>query len=271
MTDQPQPHPSEVHQKKLPPGTYYRRLVAIVETGRVRAGFEDENHRMELVLSHDGERVTDIHCHQPYLPWNECPGAALKIRDLIGTPLQRMHVSTGHDAKHHCTHLFDLARVTIARAAVGKSAQYDVEVPDRVEGRTRSTARIDGVPVLRWDVDGQTVVGPAPFTGHNLLGAPKWPAGVDADTLEAALVMRRVLMLSQAREPYATVSRERSLNYNPLEPIPGHRMEGRCFAFQKERVSNLKPRQFWRNMSDHREKLLEGFPGIRTMAELAEK
>src|SRR4051812_19174623 len=107
MTEGSAPHPSEVYQKKLPPGTYYRRLVAIVEPGRVRAGFEDESHRMELVVSHDGTHVTDIQCDQPYLPWSECPGAAQKIRDLIGLPLQRMHVTTGQDAKHHCTHLFD--------------------------------------------------------------------------------------------------------------------------------------------------------------------
>jgi hypothetical protein len=268
MTESATPHPSEIHQKKLPPGTYYRRLVAIVEPGRVRSGFEDENHRMELVVSHDGTRVTDIRCNQPYLPWNECPGAAQKIRDLIGTPLQRMHVSTGHDAKQHCTHLFDLTRVTIARAAVGVSVQYDVEVPDRIEGRTRSTVRRDGAPVLTWDVEGQTVTGPDPFTGHNLQGAPTWPAGLDSDTLEAALVMRRVLMLSQVREPYATVSRERSPDYSPIEPIRGHRMVGRCFAFQQERAANLRPMQKWRNMSDQREKLLEGFPGVRSIEEL---
>jgi hypothetical protein len=161
-----------------------------------------------------------------------------------------------------------LARLAAARALVGKSVQYDVDVPDRVDGRTRVTVYRDGAPILIWDVNGKVVEGPAPFNGHGYLGSPVWPEGLDDDTLEAAAVLRRGLMNSGIREPFAAISRVRPPDMDPAEPIKGHRMVGACYTFQPENLDDAQVMPNWRNMSERREVLLKGFAGVRSLTEL---
>ena len=142
-------------------------------------------------MTHDGKRITGTQADTVRYPWSTCPGSVKKLHNMVGMPLQRMHVGTDRDGRLQCTHLYDLARLAAARALVGKSVQYDVDVPDRVDGRTRVTVYRDGAPILIWDVNGKAVEGPAPFAGHGYLGSPVWPEGLDDDTLEAAAVLRR--------------------------------------------------------------------------------
>jgi hypothetical protein len=254
---------------ELPHGFYHRRVVAIVEPGRVRAAVEDESHCMEVSVFHDGTRVTDIEATSSRIPWSSCPNAGIKLKDLIGVPLQRMHETTGRDAKLHCTHLFDLARVAIARAKAGASVQYDIAVEDRVERRTRGELIRDGQFVMAWDVVHITVTGPDPFTGHLLVGAPQWPPGLDDDTLEAALVLRRVFLVAQMREPKASVAR----THGPPQVLDAdvltkNGMLGRCYSYRVETGAGARSLNSWRDFAGAREKLLEQFPGTRSIAEM---
>jgi hypothetical protein len=252
------------------PGVYHRRVVAVVEGNTVRAGMEDESHHMELTLTHDGRNVTDLNAVTRRIPWHACPEAAPKLRELIGAPLQRVHIRNGHDAKQHCTHLFDLARVAIARAAINTSVQYDISIPDRVDRKTQSSLLRDGKLLLTWHVNGSEVVGPDPFTGHSLRGAAIWPSPLDDDTLEAALVMRRVFLVSQARHPSAVAtSKPGPAADQMLETLKRSNMVGVCYSFQPERMKDVGSNFSWRNMSGRRNDLLKDFPGVQPIAPTA--
>ena len=69
-------------------GIFRRRLRLIAEAGQVRAGLEDTNHAMRLVLRHDGERVTDVEPRMTRIPVSTCPGAAGPLRAFVGLPLR---------------------------------------------------------------------------------------------------------------------------------------------------------------------------------------
>jgi hypothetical protein len=227
---------------------------------------EDESHRMQVTVTHDGTRVTDLETESRRIPWSACPNAGFKLRDLIGLPLRRMHETTGQDVKLHCTHLFDLTRVAIARAKVGASVQYDIAVEDRIERRTHGEILRNGQSVLRWDVSHRSVTGPDPFIGHVLVGAPQWPSGLDDDMLEAALVMRRVFMVAQIREPKAAVAR----TYGPTHTLDAEFLSkagilGRCFTYQAETGSGAHALHSWRDFAARRENLLADFPGTRSI------
>ena len=254
----------------LPRSTYHRRIVAIPEDGRVRAALEDESHHIEITVFHANNVITDIQTKVHRLPWTTCPGAAAKLKELVGLSLRRMHESTGRDAKENCTHMFDLARVAIARGCIGKPVQYDMELPDRVEKRTRAKLYRDGELALWWDAEGSFVTGPEPFTGHTVRGAPKWPEGLDDDTLEAALVLRRVFLVASTREPgVPDIARMRSGPEVSIAQITKREVVlGRCFSFQAPHVDEGKMAYTWRNSADRQEDLLSGFPGTRSLAEM---
>jgi hypothetical protein len=264
------PQIPEAFLKALPRGAYHRRIVLIPEKDSVRAGLEDESHRMEMTVFHDGSKVTAIDAKTVRVPWNICPGAADKVRELIGVPLQRLHQSTGHDGKQHCTHLFDLARLAVARACVGTPVQYDGAVADRIDRKTHGALLRDGKRVMAWDVNGSAVTGPDPFTGHSLRGAPQWPADLDEETLEAALVLRRIFLVAQIREPQAATARDKSLGeqIDPVQMIKAGGMMGRCYTFQPGRIEDGKSHYSWRNFALDRENLLAGFNGVRTLKEM---
>jgi len=254
----------------LPYGAFHRRVVAIPEKGRVRAAMEDEGHRLEVALTHDGVRVTAIEAITRRVPWTTCPGAVDKVKELVGVPLQRMNKSTGRDAKEHCTHLFDLVRIAIARAAVNAPVQYDVAVPDRIEKETRAEILRDGKFYIAWHLRGNTVTGPDPFTGHKLHGPPMWPAELDDDTIEAALVMRRAIFVSSVRAPDVAEARNRLLPDAALTTmIKDAGRLGHCFTYQADIFDDAVPHYNWRNYAEHRDELLSGFPGVRTLAQMA--
>ena len=203
---------SLIEEGVFPPGAYHRRIVVVAEDGHVRAGLEDEPHRVEMVIRHNNKQVTGIEATTPRIPWTTCPGASEKIRGFVGLPLQHMHVPTGIDGRLQCTHMYDLARLAMARALVGQSVQYDVTIPDLIDGKTQGILLRDGEQILCWDVDGASVTGPDPFTEHIIRGVAEWPAGLDDDTLEAALVLRRGFFVSGVRTPAATQARNRMVH-----------------------------------------------------------
>jgi hypothetical protein len=254
----------------LPFGAFHRRIVAIVESGRVRAALEDESHHMEVTVTHDGQHVTGIDGTTYRIPWSTCPAAVAKVKELIGLPLQRVNKTTGLDAKEQCTHLFDLTRIAIARAAVNTSVQYDVAVPDRIERRTQPELLCNGKPILTWDVDDYALTGPELYAGHNLRGAPKWPAGLDDDTIEAAIVLRRTIMLSMVRMPEAAAGREGNLPDGELNQIiKAEGRTGRCYTYQLPMFDTAKQMRFWNNFAERRDDLLANFAGVRSIAEMA--
>jgi len=251
----------------LPFGAFRRRVVVVPEEGMVRAALEDEMHRMELIVFHDRCRVTDIQATTHRVPWDSCPQAAVKLRDLIGVRLNNMTVSTGHDGKQHCTHLFDLVRLAMAHAT-GEFVQYDIAIADRIDNATRGELARNGRHFLAWDVAGYTVSGPDPFTGHSLLGAPNWSVDSAPELIEAALMLRRGFLVAEVRSRASAMVRStQDTGDEQKRAIQSSGILGRCFTFQTGRFENASRLHSWRNFSNRKEDLLMDFAGTHTQVD----
>jgi len=131
----------------------------------------------------------------------------------------------------HCTHLFDIARFAITQSVRGGRRQYDVTIPDRIDQKTVAEVSRDGEPVFRWHVEQLEVTAPPAFAGHTLVGRAVWPEGsiADDDALEAALILRRALVIFRGRMPeYPTIKR--------ADQVPGG--FGTCFTYQPENAAS---------------------------------
>ena len=178
----------------------YRRRIRLERVSRgaggdvIEGGLEDDFHHFRVRLTHDGNAVTGVEGEAVRYPWSSCASA--------GEPIQELVTGTA-EARQNCTHLFDLAQLAIAHAEAGRDhRQYDVIVPDRDDTmRSEPVLRRDGEVVLRWDVESRHIVGPDPFTGVSLRGGfVDWAREhLDADTAEAAIVLRRACMISMGR------------------------------------------------------------------------
>jgi len=88
--------------------------------------------------------------------------------------------------------------------------------------------------------------------------------------MEAALVMRRVFLVSQARYPEAAAGRTQGpATEKMLEALKDSNMVGRCYSFQAVRIDTTKSNFTWRNMSGRVDELLKDFPGVQTVGPLS--
>jgi hypothetical protein len=211
----------------------YRRRIRVVEReGAAFGALEDDAHHVRATIRHDRAQVTAASGEAVRLPWVTCPGSAAGIASLVGSPLAAV-IRSGHDAYRpelHCTHMFDLAQLTVAQAARGTGArQYDiaVELPGD-DGIMRAAVDRDGERVLVWTIDHGTVTTPGPFEHAELhLGFRRRCHGLDDDAAEAALVLRRGAWL-------APISTMRFDDYDRVGPtgLP----LGSCWTAQPERI-----------------------------------
>lgn len=211
----------------MPRGAYRRRIMAWTEPGRALAAIEDDLHHFRIELRHDGEKVVAITGTPVRIPWTSCAGAVDMLQSFVGEPLAPSPGlrKSAVVASHQCTHMFDIVRIAMAQALRGGRRQYDIEVLDRIDTETRATIRRDGELVFSWDVRGNLVTGPAAFAGHDITGRAVWPAGSvpDADALEAALVLRRGLLVAYYRILRPNV---------PLASDMPPSFKGLCHSFQ---------------------------------------
>ena len=172
----------------------------------VHGALEDDYHEFAVMLRHDGQVVTFIEGVAKRFPWTTCPGAAERLAPLQGCRLIPLPASLDVrvDVSSQCTHLYDLARVTMAHALRGGRRQYDIAIPDMVNGRTCAQIFRDGQLVHAWIIEQNTIIAPDLFAGHYLLGRAKWQAGAlpDADSVEAAMMLRRMTMVALRRAIY---------------------------------------------------------------------
>jgi hypothetical protein len=216
-------------------GVFRRRLRLIAEPGQVRAGLEDTNHAMRIVLRHDGERVTGVESSMTRIPMSVCVGAAGPLRAFVGAPLAPYPIrpSAEVSARANCTHLHHMALLAMAHARRTGTRQYDIEVPDEHPDPVWSVIRRDGVDVHRWQTFGGKIVGPDTLAGLPLIGGvARWaPERFRGDDLEAAFVLGNAYIVSFARR------------YNTEawagEQAVGHsHMSGKCYGYQPEVVKH---------------------------------
>lgn len=196
--------------------------------GQVRAVLEDDFHHFRVVVEHRGGAVAAVRGETPRHPFTACPGAAPELNRLAGMRLDHVanSVTLHTDATQQCTHMFDLAGLAIAFAARGdRYRRYDVEVPRHVDGRSHARLRRNGAQVLDWEVEGSTILGPAPYAGIDMRkGMARWALGaLPAEEAEAALVLRRCALISLGR-------------LKDIDREPHAHLTGRCYAQQPERA-----------------------------------
>jgi hypothetical protein len=177
---------------------------------------EDDFHHFGVTLVHDGGQVRDIRGEMVRYPWSTCPGAAHKLRELIGKPLVSRASDVGRliEMRVHCTHFFDLAGLAMAHAAHGRDRRlYDVVVLDRdVIAATEKTGLplktgeglaalwCDGQQVLRWHLDDQTIITPEASAGQSLQrGFREHTEAMEEEQAEYATILRRAVMVASGR------------------------------------------------------------------------
>jgi hypothetical protein len=241
-------------------GRLYRRKT-IAEAGPFEtvAAMEDDFHHFTVRVCHDGTHVTAVTGEAVRFPWTTCPGAIAKLDELIGTPLVPTADDPGPKPRmaEHCTHLFDIAKFAIAQSARAISGlparrQYDIAIPDPVGGFTEGDVSRDGTHLFHWKVENRIVVAPPAFAGHQLAGRAEWPVGsiADADALEAALMLRRALVIFRGRmSQYPEVT--------SADQVPGG--FGSCFTYQPENASNGRWVMEEKNYTASPDPLLAGF------------
>ncbi len=240
---------------------YRRKTVAEAGTFETVAAMEDDFHHFEVRLRHDGTHVTELTAQAIRFPWSTCPGAVAKLDELIGAPLNPTPEDTGPRLQiaEHCTHLFDIAKFALAQSARAQSGrggrrQYDIVIPDPEGGSTTGDLSRDGVHLLHWVVDKRVVVAPPAFAGHQLAGRADWAPGsiADGDALEAALMLRRALVIFRGRmSEYPEVT--------SADQVPGG--FGSCFTYQPENASSGRWVMDEKNYTASAEPLLAGFDG----------
>jgi Protein of unknown function (DUF2889) len=232
----------------FPDGAYRRRLRMIVAEsgpsgGVVEGGLEDDFHYFTVRVAHDGAVVTEVAADAHRWPWTTCPDAAGPIHALEGMELSARPLAAGDsaDPKQNCTHMFDLASLTISHAArggpVGTVRQYDIVIPAAAQhgGEVVVECARDGLPLLAWTLDGRRIVAPpefaaAPFRGGFFRWAEETYGKVahDWDAAEAAIVLRRACDIGMGRGM--------DLDAVDCADELEHQMAGVCFTMQPEQI-----------------------------------
>jgi hypothetical protein len=191
---------------------------------------EDDFHCFGVTLRHDGDRVVEVVGDGSRYPWTTCPSAVEPLRALAGAPLSTRLSSLGEyaPARQNCTHLFDLSGLAVAHARRGSTGTrtYDVAITDRDGSRTQPELWRDGELLFRWSIAGRRIIGPRPFENVELRGGfIAWAeANLDADTAEAASVLRRACDISFGRAI--------DLDLFVTADMLGEPVRGTCHSFQ---------------------------------------
>lgn len=195
---------------------------------RARAALEDDFHHFRVELVIRAGLIASVRAEAPRHPYSLCPSAAGPLQQLVGTP----PASSAHavmrqvDPSEQCTHMLELSGLAAAAAARAVSQRrYDIEVPARVDGRTRATLDRDGIRQLTWDIQGMDITGPPPFSGIALRhGMARWAlSNLSQNMAEAALVLRRCAVISMGKNL-------------PLDQQPHAKPTGFCYAQQPSRA-----------------------------------
>ena len=133
-------------------GVVYRRRIRIVtpEPGLVFGALEDSPHHVRVTVRFGDGRVHSVTGEAVRLPWATCPGAVDGLASLAGTELTTSlrRLRSLFDPPSHCTHLFDLAQLTLAQAASGRTERRYDAVCTRTGTRTEAALHRDRQPVL---------------------------------------------------------------------------------------------------------------------------
>ena len=205
----------------------------------VEAWLEDDFHHFGIEMQHNGKEVTAVNGLARRYPRDTCPGAVGILQELVGTPLNPRCTELGAhtNMRLHCTHMYDLLGLAIAHAANGREhRRYDAVIPDRqshhgggmehlMSGSTSPRLYRDGELTMAWEIEGNLITGPAPYTDLSMgRGFRQWTENQDVDTAEAAHVLRRATMIALGR----------LVDMQNLPPGGSKETAGLCHSYQPE-------------------------------------
>jgi hypothetical protein len=104
--------------------------------------------------------------------------------------------------------------------------RFDIQVGDRVEGRTRAVLLQDDQLRQEWLLEGSVIQGPDAWRGRDLRELSRWRNELPAHVAMHAVLMRRAVHISAVRK---TPPVGRATDRGP-------RRLGVCFTYQPERV-----------------------------------
>ena len=216
----------------------FRRRIRIEKHGRsIVAGLEDTLHAFKLVVQHDGDVVTAIEGTWLRYPNGTCPGAVGQFAPYIGKALtaQRTVFRSYSDSRQQCSHFLDVLGLVFSHALREEDLrQFDVTVPDIVDGRTWAEIHVNGEQLHRWQIDSERVLNPAPLNGRSLYaGFGRWSAEMFEDgSLEAAHVLQMAILVSfSGMLDFMAMGARHRNGAVVMETI-----KGVCYATQPERI-----------------------------------
>lgn len=214
-------------------GVYRRRLRFACDPRGMVALVDDTHHSYWLSLDHDGEQVIAIDAGFMRAPTTACRGARAGLAALIGAPVaaSARDIVARLPAASNCTHLGDLACWSLAQA--GRSAVWEIAIPDQAAAPVWIEICRDGTAVHRWLVANQHIIAPTTLAGRPMMkGFIAWArTAFDDHDLLAATMLQRGLFVARGREH--TVDQGEP---TPLAIADG--MAGMCWSYSGSRLDD---------------------------------
>jgi len=216
----------------------FRRRIRIEKHGqRILAGLEDTLHAFQLVVQHDGKVVTAIEGIWLRHPNGTCAGAVDQFAPYIGKALtvQRDIFRRYSDTRKQCSHFLDVLGLVFTHALRDEQVrQFDVTVPDIVDGKTWVEIQVNGQQMHRWQIDRERILAPTELDGRTFYaGFSRWSSEMfEGDVLEAAHVLQMGIFVSFAGMlDFMAMGARYKRSSVVMEAI-----KGACYAVQPERI-----------------------------------
>ncbi len=182
--------------------SYHRGIEVRPGPGSAEAEMQDTHHHVLVRILHAGGVITSATAEGLRLPWTTCARGARGVEALAGLPLDvaREGGAWLTDRSLHCVHATDLALLAVRHAGDTQPLRYDAFVRRAMMRRREAWLHTDGDLTLRWDLDGETIAGPEPFTGLTMdrKAFMAWVREhLDDGAAEAAVVLRRAASIAR--------------------------------------------------------------------------
>lgn len=185
-------------------GAFRRAILVEVGQASIEARLEDDFHRFDVRLTHDGRTVTAVEGQGERFPWATCQEAPSALNALVGAPVAADPTALFRhtEPRAQCTHLFELAALALAQWRHGCGRRlFEAEVSDPQGEARRVRLWRDGEQIAEWRLAGERIAAPAAYAGR---GAGDFPsrglAALPPDEAEALLILRRVIQTARARQ-----------------------------------------------------------------------
>jgi hypothetical protein len=181
-----------------------RRAVSLANSNASTcAGWlEDNFHHFGVTIRHENGRVVDVEVSTVRYPWTSCADAGHPMEVLVGSSLiERPEVlDSRFPMQMQCTHIFELAALTMAHALHShEDRRFDMVVRRAPSGPDSYDCALscNGEEQLILFIDGSQIVSPTQYEGRDLYsGFREWIAALPAEEAMRLWLMRRAAWLA---------------------------------------------------------------------------